>query len=194
MTGNDLNQIITFIHRIVSRQYPNVAQNVFAFILERNVWRCCSATAAISPAATSPIEPLPRANAPPANEASPKASNVALPVRRRPSPDLDENAAADNNVPGAVLAAPPVNSTQAITPMAHFLPKGMVIEDRDRSLEWTQDSVTIRLAVERRFVASKDFRGQPQFGWEPSGYPRFSMITYAINARRAMKGGSDHTL
>ncbi|APA14061.1 predicted protein [Sclerotinia sclerotiorum 1980 UF-70] len=132
---------------------------------------CVAATATVLPAVTAHNEPLPRANAQPANEASHTASNVALLVRRWPSSDLDAYAAANNNVPGALPAAPPINSTQAITPIAYVLPKGVIIEIHDRPLEWTQDSVAIRSVIEQEFVVSKDFRGQPQLWWEPSGYP-----------------------
>ncbi|KAJ8063945.1 hypothetical protein OCU04_007792 [Sclerotinia nivalis] len=41
MTSDDLNDVINLIHRVISRQNPNMAQNVFEFILERNVWRYC---------------------------------------------------------------------------------------------------------------------------------------------------------
>ncbi|TGO62439.1 hypothetical protein BOTNAR_0113g00020 [Botryotinia narcissicola] len=41
MTSSDLNYIIKTIHKSILRKNPNIAQDVYNYLLERNVWRYC---------------------------------------------------------------------------------------------------------------------------------------------------------
>ncbi|TGO08143.1 hypothetical protein BTUL_0224g00160 [Botrytis tulipae] len=41
MTSGDLNYIIRGTHITILRQNPNIAQDVYNYLLERNVWRYC---------------------------------------------------------------------------------------------------------------------------------------------------------
>ncbi|KAF7946057.1 uncharacterized protein EAE97_005095 [Botrytis byssoidea] len=41
MTSSDLNYIIKTIHKSILRKNPNNAQDVYNYLLERNVWRYC---------------------------------------------------------------------------------------------------------------------------------------------------------
>ncbi|TGO58739.1 hypothetical protein BELL_1277g00020 [Botrytis elliptica] len=266
MTNADLNYIIKTMHKSILRKNPNIAQDVYNYLLERNVWRYCfvknkdftvehprypfqgyaptqelrdellaareaaiqaAAEATIATAATTTTAPTnvvatpivpPRADAQPTKNVEDLEldtfaatrgittsifANAPGSARRKvPKPKANEvpKPTGDKATTPAANAAPKTDVT-AGTPIAQqniapalILPDGMVIDPFDRPHMWNQNSVDSRAAIELEFLANKDFRGQPQFGWKPNGTPRYCVVTYACNAGRAIKGGDDARL